>query len=445
MLRPFDENEPEFRSPAAAGAYIHEVGTFNSREPISFENAPDWAKPGLLLISESGFFRTELSVERLQPLLLQDKPPMASTFGVGCVWTHGISLGVPVDTLSMAFRQILINQRFGISNCVLAIGRGIAEQNEFIDLRNSEVSRKLRGIEDWHREIFERLAPHFPGLQVVSDIELRETALYRKVLVERQRAEEARPQEMRVHPYSFTQDVLFEAIRRDSDASVKGGWVTPQFSQERLLHGHVNAGGGCEGVFDSWSLEVFPGMSYFYGSPAISFSTRQPTACPYTAKPVIVDGEISVDDFGRPIHGRILLHQRTLEEPLPHSESLYRDRNPSVANLNAPDFRRFQIKRMDAIESSFELCRLAQAALAPGLIRIPVELFDDVKLAEIRRDAFIELYKSERTRSREGISNERYAIELREHLVQIAEAKRLVALSGIPQIIHLFGASGGMN
>jgi len=444
------------------------VGETRSQDPqkpppaLGPTTEKQWFQPGLDFISNSGFFVPCLTKERLSPMLALSMPPEASTFGVGCVWTAGVSEGVPVDTLGMIFRQLLFDRHFGIKTCIVTIGRDIAAANDRLDLNDKKTCKRIEAIEAWHREIFKKIKPYYPGMKVLSDTELRRTQYYMNVEREREGIETVR--EKKVHRYSLLQDILFETIRREYGAVAKGGWATPVFIEERsvqlarkegslghrLIDGHVNAGGGCEGVFDSWSMESFPGMAYLYGRPAVSFCPRQAICCPYTAKPLFQDGQ-QVKENGKPVHGRVLLHQDAPETLKQLEESLYVELNPKLRTIPPSQLRACVANRIDAISSLFDLCRLAEAALPANTIKQDYPLELDVQSALTAKQKFVKTcfilpVKGKRKKAYDcdpnALDPNRYYARLHEHEIWIAEAKRDYARHGVKELIRLFGATG---
>jgi hypothetical protein len=391
------------------------VATVTVLPPISERMNPRF-RAGLESFKASPFFVHGLSIERMHPMLTQQTPAKASMFGLGCVTSVGVGGGIALEVLGMYFRQLVFNRMFEIPNAVVVIARDIASASAHVETGNLEHKRQLDRILSWHLKIAERVKEFDPSLIITTDQELKTNGAWAEAEAARMRVDGL----PRVNRYSIQQDITVEAARIAHGATVKGGWTTwsPEapIEYDRLLvrEGHPEAG-SCEGGFDHYSMQAFPGaMSYFYGPAAYSFKSNEETACPYVAPPNM-DGTRE---------GRIPLHILAADDMatvIPPPEEIIGE---------ARHFRRYSYA-LDRLVSIFALAHAFDARLVPqGIAREFEPVSQMIAELQRRRDQCEVLSGSERSNALEKLKDDR---------LECARAQRRVLMAQIPLLIGRFG------
>ena len=302
-----------------------------ARRKLVRREAPPEIHPGwvgrLKALEASPVLLGGLSREMLEHSEVVQKDPKSArvAFGVGCVHTGGVSLGVPVDWLRMPIGATITQRTLGLEPraLVATVGLDIARNNPTLAMSGAwPPNAELLGIAATHLLLYKRwnewlktlTGSHaeakkvMPRIQYDLDSHLLERECFRA-------ATEARAKiQLGSVPYSSSQDALFDAylrklLEQDSNATmIKFGWAIPANYEEvhqlvaverRLVQGDAGSGtpleslpGGCESCFDLLSVEAAKQIwgrariGYAYLPAPGGLDYRQPAVCPYTAKPI---------------------------------------------------------------------------------------------------------------------------------------------------------------
>ena len=179
------------------------------------------------LIENSGFFVPAVSVARMAEIISGHRTTRQVVVGSGCVHTHGVSAGVPVDTIAFYSAAALVAKASGLKALTVLIAPEIAKANGNIDLNDPATSQQLSRIESWHKHIANKFKDFCENreirVNVVTDRDLMATACYASARIERSQA--CAGIDTDICPYSEWQDLIFRTLHKDHEAGIKVGWT----------------------------------------------------------------------------------------------------------------------------------------------------------------------------------------------------------------------------
>jgi hypothetical protein len=313
-------NQEEFNSYARGNVNFSPVLGTGPQGLSGRENAASHA------LSESGFFVSNVSLARMSDFLSGRTKADQVAVGSGCVHTHGVSAGVPVDTVGFYSAAAFVAKATNLNKMVILIAPAIARANESINLNDPETVKQLQHIEAWHRNIADKMkslcAEVGVSVEVVIDRDLEGTEDYQRAKSERDNRCATLPTQ--ICPYSAWQDLIFRTLHTSRGAAIKVGWTPHDDNAIRELYPSIlstlpdnqtalsrrlaisedaRVQGACEVAFDTNTRAMWPQdpIQACYIPAALTLEGK--TVAPYTAKPIRNSG----------YHGRILLAQDVID------------------------------------------------------------------------------------------------------------------------------------